>query len=178
MTIEYAIKAEENFPISGQGYTNGKLLDQTECTILIDTGASKSYMSKSYYMRCKSLHAIYLMEYILRLCRHHCKHFPFINLTVSYRKYLIRYKVEDFMSLIDPADWPLEQMSSVLRPLIQIKSSNIYIYKWKCRYTTWHMHSVITEEHRSQMDTQQNKYKEEEDTIKTTQQSTEESQVK
>ena len=31
---------------------------QTECRILIDTGASKSYMSKSYYMRCKSLHVL------------------------------------------------------------------------------------------------------------------------
>ena len=51
------IKAEEKFPISGQGYSYGKLLDQTECSILIDTGAIKSYMSKSYYMRCKSLHA-------------------------------------------------------------------------------------------------------------------------
>ena len=58
MTREYVIEAEEKFPISGQGYTNGKLLDQTECIILIDTGASKSYMLKSYYMRCKSLHAL------------------------------------------------------------------------------------------------------------------------
>ena len=58
MTREYVIKAEERFPISGQGYTNGKLLDQTECNILIDTGASKPYMSKSYYMRCKSLHTL------------------------------------------------------------------------------------------------------------------------
>ena len=58
VTQEYVIKAEEKFPISGQGYTNSKLLDQTECSILIDTGASKSYMSKSYYMRCKSLHAL------------------------------------------------------------------------------------------------------------------------
>ena len=40
------------------------------------------------------------------------------------------------------------------------------------------MHSVITEEDTSQRDTQQNKYKEGEDTIQTTQQSTEESQVK
>ena len=40
------IKAEEKFPISEQGYTNDKLLDNTECSILIDTGASKSYMSK------------------------------------------------------------------------------------------------------------------------------------
>ena len=58
VTQEYVIKAEEKFPISGQGYTNGRLLDQTECSILIDTGASISYMSKSYYMRCKSLHAL------------------------------------------------------------------------------------------------------------------------
>ena len=29
-TRECVIKAEEKFPISGQGYTNGKLLDQTE----------------------------------------------------------------------------------------------------------------------------------------------------
>ena len=44
MTREYVIKAEEKFPISGQGYMNSKLLDQTECSILIDMGASKSYM--------------------------------------------------------------------------------------------------------------------------------------
>ena len=35
------IKAEEKFPISRQGYTNGKMLDSTECSILIDTGTSK-----------------------------------------------------------------------------------------------------------------------------------------
>ena len=58
MTREYVIKAEEKFPISGQGYTNGKVLDQTECSVLIDTGASKSYRLKSYYMRCKSLHVL------------------------------------------------------------------------------------------------------------------------
>ena len=58
MTREQVIKAEEKFPISGQGYMHGKLLDNTECTILIDTGASKSYMSKSYYMHCESLHAL------------------------------------------------------------------------------------------------------------------------
>ena len=58
MTRDYVIKAEEKFPISGHRYISGKLMDKTECTILIDTGASKSYMSKSYYMRCKSLHAL------------------------------------------------------------------------------------------------------------------------
>ena len=50
MTGDQIIKTEEKFPISGQGYTHGKLLGNTECGILIDTGASKSYMSNSYYM--------------------------------------------------------------------------------------------------------------------------------
>ena len=36
----------------------GKLLDDTECDILVDAGMSKSYMSKSYFMRCKSLHSL------------------------------------------------------------------------------------------------------------------------
>ena len=44
------LKAEESFPISEHGYTLGKLLDGTECQLLLDTGASKSFMSESYYM--------------------------------------------------------------------------------------------------------------------------------
>ena len=58
MTREYVIRAEERFPISGQGYTNSKSLDQTEYSILIDMGTGKSYVSKSYYIRCKSLHTL------------------------------------------------------------------------------------------------------------------------
>ena len=49
---------EETFPISEQGYTVGKLLDGTECQILLDTGAKKSFMSKSHYLHCKSLHSL------------------------------------------------------------------------------------------------------------------------
>ena len=52
------IKVEESFPISQQGYTLGKLLDGTECQILLDTGANKSFMSKSDYVCCKSLHSL------------------------------------------------------------------------------------------------------------------------
>ena len=52
------LKAEESFPISEHGYTLGKLLDGTECHLLLDTGASKSFMSKSFYMRCKLLHSL------------------------------------------------------------------------------------------------------------------------
>ena len=44
------IRAEENVPISEHGYMIGKLLDGTECQILLDTGASKSFMSKSHYL--------------------------------------------------------------------------------------------------------------------------------
>ena len=58
MTRDMEVKAEENFPITVHGYTKGKLLDGIECDILVDTGMSKSYMSKSYFMRCKSLHSL------------------------------------------------------------------------------------------------------------------------
>ena len=36
----------------------GKFLDGTECQVLLDTGASKSFMSKSHYLCCKSLHSL------------------------------------------------------------------------------------------------------------------------
>ena len=52
------LKAEESFPISENGYTLGILLDSTKCQLLLDTGASKSFMSKSFYMHCKSLHTL------------------------------------------------------------------------------------------------------------------------
>ena len=52
------LKAEESFPISESGYTLGRLLDGTKCQLLLDTGASKSFMSKSFYMQCKSLHTL------------------------------------------------------------------------------------------------------------------------
>ena len=41
-----------------QSYIVGKLLDSTECQILLDTGARKSFMSKSHYLHCKSLHLL------------------------------------------------------------------------------------------------------------------------
>ena len=52
------IKVEKGFPISEQGYTVGKILDGIECQILLDTGASKSFMSKSQYLHCKVLHSL------------------------------------------------------------------------------------------------------------------------
>ena len=44
MTRDIKIKAEEKFPITGQEFISGKLLDGMECQILLDTGATKSYM--------------------------------------------------------------------------------------------------------------------------------------
>ena len=58
MTRETKIKVEEKIPTSGQGNTLGKLLDNTECQCLLDKGTSKPYMSKSYYLRCKSLYTL------------------------------------------------------------------------------------------------------------------------
>ena len=52
------LKAEELFPISENGYTLVRLLDGTKGQLLLDTGASKSFMSKSFYMQCKSLHTL------------------------------------------------------------------------------------------------------------------------
>ena len=52
------LKAEESFPISENGYTLGRLLDAMKCQLLLDTGTSKSFMSKSFYMCCKSLYTL------------------------------------------------------------------------------------------------------------------------
>ena len=56
MKWEDIMKAEESFSNSEQGFVMGRILNGEECQILFDTGASKSYMSKSHYLRCKALH--------------------------------------------------------------------------------------------------------------------------
>ena len=58
MTRDMEVKGKENFPVKAHGYTKEKLLDATKCDIVVDTDLSKSYMSKSYFMRCKSLHSL------------------------------------------------------------------------------------------------------------------------
>ena len=50
MSRKMEVKPEESFAMNAAGHTRGELLDGTDCEILTDTGASKSYMSKSYYM--------------------------------------------------------------------------------------------------------------------------------
>ena len=58
MTRDTKIKAEERFPITGPGFASEKLLDGTECQILLGTGATESYTPKSYYLQCQTLHAV------------------------------------------------------------------------------------------------------------------------
>ena len=58
MTQKDNLIIEEKFSITEQGYKVGKLLDGTECQILFDNRASKSLMSKSHYLHCKSLHSL------------------------------------------------------------------------------------------------------------------------
>ena len=43
------MKVEESFPISEQGFVIQKVLNGEECQILLDTGVSQSYMSKSLF---------------------------------------------------------------------------------------------------------------------------------
>ena len=58
MTQDNDSMVEQRFPISKSAYTVGKLIDRMECQILLDTAASKFFMSKSYYFCCKTLHSL------------------------------------------------------------------------------------------------------------------------
>ena len=58
MTQDKDLMVEQRFPISKSGYTVDKLMDGTEFQILLNTGTSKSFMSKSYYLHCKTLHSL------------------------------------------------------------------------------------------------------------------------
>ena len=58
MNQDKDLMVEQKFSISKSGYTLGKLMDGMECQILLDTGASKSFISKSYYLHCKALYSL------------------------------------------------------------------------------------------------------------------------
>ena len=53
---EDKLRGEESFPMLESGYTLGRLLDGMKCQLVLGTGATKFFMSKSFYMQCKSLH--------------------------------------------------------------------------------------------------------------------------
>ena len=52
------LKAEQKVPITDNCYMNGKLLDGTNCRILSDKGASKSFMWKRFYLNHPSVHSL------------------------------------------------------------------------------------------------------------------------
>ena len=52
------IKAEERFPITGQGFALGKLLDGMECQILLDTVLQNHICQNTTIYDCKTLHAL------------------------------------------------------------------------------------------------------------------------
>ena len=76
------LRVEEIFPTSEHGYTSGRLLDGTECQLLLDMGVSKSFMSKSFYMWCKSLHS--LPKFASKTQRIQV---GMVNVSVSYSSY-------------------------------------------------------------------------------------------
>ena len=51
-------KAEHYAHITADCYINGKLLDNTDCKILLDMVTSKSSMFKTFYSNCLSLHSL------------------------------------------------------------------------------------------------------------------------
>ena len=54
--ITDVFSAQPSFPITLDCYTDGELLGGGKLDILLDTGASKSYMSKAFYMYHPHLH--------------------------------------------------------------------------------------------------------------------------
>ena len=52
------LKVEQKITITEDYYIPGKLLDGTDCKILLDTGAGKSFMSKTFCLNCLSLHSL------------------------------------------------------------------------------------------------------------------------
>ena len=100
MEQEDIMKAQERFPIFEQGFVIGRILNGEECQILLDTGVSKSYMSKSYYLRCKTLHdlpkvasktqriqvgngqyigVVFVMPVIIEICGHRLEVFTLVS---------------------------------------------------------------------------------------------------
>ena len=58
MTRSDKINAEGRLPISVQGYMVRKLVGGAECQIPLDRVTNKSFISKTYYLKCESLHSL------------------------------------------------------------------------------------------------------------------------
>ena len=58
ITRETEFSPEASFPINVKSHTTGRTIQGDKVDLLLDTGASKSYMSKSYYMNHPVLHSL------------------------------------------------------------------------------------------------------------------------
>ena len=58
MRRQNALKAEQKVPITEDCCISCKLLDRADHKILLDTGASKLFMSETFYLNCPSLHSL------------------------------------------------------------------------------------------------------------------------
>ena len=58
MTRDMKIKTEGKFFHYQTRFHFRKIVGRNDCQILLDIGATKSYMSKSYYLKCKCLHSL------------------------------------------------------------------------------------------------------------------------
>ena len=59
MRIQDDLKVEQKAPTTEDCYIPGTLLDGTDCKILLDTGVSRSFMSKNFYLNCPSLNCLH-----------------------------------------------------------------------------------------------------------------------
>ena len=58
ITREDEFLPELSFPINVKSHTEGKIVGGNKLDMLLDTGASQSYMSKAYYMKNPQLHSL------------------------------------------------------------------------------------------------------------------------
>ena len=58
ITREDEFLPELSFPINVKSHTEGKIVGGNKLGMLLDTGASESYMSKAYYMKNPQLHSL------------------------------------------------------------------------------------------------------------------------
>ena len=76
------LKAEESFPISENGYTLGRLLDGTECQLLLDRGASN--LSCPNHFTCNASHSTHCQNL---LQEHKEYRLGMVNVLVYYSSY-------------------------------------------------------------------------------------------
>ena len=56
--MKVKLPQKKNFGYQNKSIQQENYMDGTKCQILLDTRVSKSFMSKSHYFHCKSLHSL------------------------------------------------------------------------------------------------------------------------